>query len=199
MHYGKFENEQDLKDLQTLYPMLAELSSSVVSVEGAVHEAEETIKTLEERDASTKIQEQAAKDAQAYADGLRSKYAALYSAVEVANNIISNLGNTRLTNGNYGYIPQHAGGLDVVPRDNYLAFLHAGESVLTAEEAKVWRSMKYNLRPASGVNYDASGSTMRDNVKAGGNVYLDGQAVGRVISARQADSYRAMERSGFQQ
>ena len=199
MRYGKFDSEQDLKDLQAIYPMLAELSSSITSVEGAVHEANEVISTLEQRDMSTKLQEQAAKDAQAYADGLRSKYAALYSAVEGANNIISNLGNTRLTNGNYGYIPQHAGGLDVVPRDNYLAFLHAGESVLTAEEAKVWRSMKYNLRPTSGVNYDALGSTMRDNVKAGGNVYLDGQAVGRVISARQADSYRAMERSGFQQ
>ena len=59
--------------------------------------------------------------------------------------------------------------------------------------------MKYNLGTGNGLNYDALGSTMRDNVKAGGNVYLDGQAVGRVISARQADAYRAMERSGFQQ
>jgi hypothetical protein len=48
------------------------------------------------------------------------------------------------------------------------------------------------------VDYDALGATMRDNVRAGGNVYLDGQTVGRVISARQADSYRALERSGFQ-
>lgn len=87
----------------------------------------------------------------------------------------------------------NAGGLEYVPFDGYLSMLHAGESILNEQEARVWRDYKYN----SGLDYDALGGVMRDNVKTGGNVYLDGQTVGRVISARQGDSYRAMERSGF--
>ena len=31
----------------------------------------------------------------------------------------------------------------------------------------------------------------------GGNVYLNGESVGRIMSAAQADSYRQLERSGW--
>lgn len=48
----------------------------------------------------------------------------------------------------YG-VPGFATGLDFVPRDNYLARLHYGESVLTKEEAAAWR----NGQP-SGIDYD---------------------------------------------
>lgn len=90
----------------------------------------------------------------------------------------------------------HAMGLDYVPFDNYLAQLHEGESILTAEEARVWRDFRYGAAAASNtIDYDALGSTMREN--AGGNVYLDGRIVGNVISNRQADSYRGLERSGW--
>ena len=40
---------------------------------------------------------------------------------------------------------------------------------------------------------------MRDNIKPGGNVYLDGRVVGSVISAQQGNILRALERSGWQQ
>jgi len=94
----------------------------------------------------------------------------------------------------------HALGLDYVPFNHYLAELHEGEGILTAEENKVWQNFKYGgLSSRNTIDYDALGATMRDNVRAGGNVYLDGQTVGRVISASQANTYRAMERSGFQQ
>lgn len=92
----------------------------------------------------------------------------------------------------------HATGLDYVPFDNYIAQLHEGESILTAEEANIWRQFKYGQMSSRNVDYDALGATMRDNVKTGGNVYLDGQTVGRVISASQANDYRRLERSGWQ-
>ena len=37
-------------------------------------------------------------------------------------------------------LPSHATGLSWVPHDNYIARLHAGEAVLTRQQADVWRS-----------------------------------------------------------
>lgn len=48
------------------------------------------------------------------------------------------------TNGAKGY----ATGLNYVPFDNFPALLHRGEAVLTAAEAKLWRSGGYNTTPA---------------------------------------------------
>ena len=50
---------------------------------------------------------------------------------------------------------------------------------------------------SSGFDYDTLGNVMRDNT--GGNVYLDGQTVGRVISDQQGKNYRSLERSGWVQ
>lgn len=91
----------------------------------------------------------------------------------------------------------HETGLDFVPFDNYLASLHEGEGILTAEENRIWQRFKNGAQPQT-MDYDALGATMRDNVKAGGNVYLDGRTVGRVISAQQGADYRALKRSGWQ-
>lgn len=41
-----------------------------------------------------------------------------------------------------GSVPGHADGLDRVPYDNYLAYLHKDEAVLTASEARAWRAGK---------------------------------------------------------
>ena len=48
---------------------------------------------------------------------------------------------------------------------------------------------------SSGVDYDTLGSVLRDNTS--GNVYLDGRAVGSVISDQQGNQYRALERAGW--
>jgi hypothetical protein len=89
-------------------------------------------------------------------------------------------------------IGSHAGGLDYVPYDGYLAQLHRGESVLTAEEASLYR----NNKPA--FSYDGiSGAVWSNAPKMGGDVYLDGRVVGKIISDRQGNEFRAMERSGW--
>lgn len=94
----------------------------------------------------------------------------------------------------------HATGLDYVPFNGYHARLHEGEAILTAEQSRIWRGMLNGpTNGGSALDYGALGGVIRENApKAGGNVYLDGRTVGRVISARQADSYRTYERSGYQ-
>jgi len=127
---------------------------------------------------------------------------ALERMTQAANNAAGALGSTQMNSGqyyNYYYSSvngSHANGLDFVPFDNYIARLHAGEGILTAEENRIWQNFKNGN---SNIDYDMFGNVMRDNVHAGGNVYLDGVTVGRVVSGRQADSYRALERSGWQQ
>lgn len=84
-------------------------------------------------------------------------------------------------------------GTDFVPHD-MIAQIHKGEGVLTAEENKVWQGIKRG----GGVDYEQLGSVVRDNVRAGGNVYLDGKTVGQVISDMQGRSYKTLQRSGWQ-
>ena len=95
-------------------------------------------------------------------------------------------------------VPKHEVGLDYVPFDGYLASLHEGESILTAEENRIWQRFKNGAQQPQSVDYDALGATMRENVQPGGNVYLDGRVVGAVISKQQGNSYRTLQRSGWQ-
>ena len=93
----------------------------------------------------------------------------------------------------------HATGLDYVPFNGYLAELHEGEGILTAEENRIWQRFKNGGSASQNVDYSALGDVMRDNVKPGGDVYLDSRIVGSVISKQQANSYRSLQRSGWQQ
>ena len=97
-------------------------------------------------------------------------------------------------------ITPYAVGLDNVPFDGFLASLHEGESILTAEEARVWRNMKYGPSLAGNqFDYGAMGSAIGANMPNfnGMQVVWNGQVLGRVIAAQQADSLRTMERSGW--
>lgn len=151
---------------------------------------------------------------QGIAAGIAAGIPEVQAQIDRLNSVLSKLNNTGKFGfsfgtglrfgGSGGLIAKPKGefetGLDRVPFNDFLAVLHEGESVLTAEEAKIWRNFKYGgASTRNTLDYDALGATMRENVHAGGNVYLDGRTVGRVISARQADSFRSMERSGFQQ
>ena len=89
-------------------------------------------------------------------------------------------------------------GLDYVPFDGYLSELHEGEGILTAEENRIWQRFKNGQAGHANVDYETLGGVMRDNVKTGGDVYLDGRTVGQVISGIQGRSYRNLQRSGWQ-
>ena len=89
-------------------------------------------------------------------------------------------------------------GLDRVPFDGFLASLHEGEGILTAEENRIWQRFKNGDASHGNVDYETLGGVMRDNVHAGGNVYLDGRTVGQVVSGIQGRNYRNLQRSGWQ-
>jgi hypothetical protein len=93
----------------------------------------------------------------------------------------------------------HETGLNYVPFDGYLAQLHEGEGILTAEENRVWQRFRNGEASHANIDYDSLGSVMRDNVHAGGDVYLDGRTVGKVVSGMQGNQYRSLQRSGWQQ
>ena len=100
---------------------------------------------------------------------------------------------------NFNLDGSHETGLDYVPFDGYLAELHEGEGILRAEENRIWQRFKAGQHTSSNVDYDALGGVMRDNVHAGGNVYLDGRTVGQVVSQIQGNQFRSLQRSGWQQ
>ena len=87
-------------------------------------------------------------------------------------------------------------GLDYIPHDDYIARLHEGERVLTAQENQVWNMLQSG--GLANIDYDTMGSVFRDNVKPGGNVYLNGRVVGQVMSEQQGREYRQLQRSGWQ-
>lgn len=167
-------------------------------------------KAIEELNQKSNAQTAMEETVQGIADGITVKTDAVKTAVDglIAQlERLDSYGKFGYSNGQlrYGgditgllsFHPQ-AVGLGYVPYDNYLAALHEGEAVLTREEAKVWRniSARASVVP-NAIDYDSLGGVIRDNSRAGGNVYLYGETVGRVMSAAQGDSYRRMERSGF--
>ena len=155
-------------------------------------------------DQSAEATANAATTVNGIADGINSAIPNVQAAVNALNAVLSNLGKVGGIAGVLQFTKfkldgSHAMGLDYVPFDNYLAQLHEGESILTAEEAKVWRDFKTGgASVANTIDYEAMGGVMRDNIKPGGNVYLDGRIVGQVISQQQGNSMRALERSGWQ-
>ena len=92
----------------------------------------------------------------------------------------------------------HANGLDYVPFDGYLSELHEGEGILTAEENRIWQRFKNGQGSTRNVDYEQLGGLMRDNVRPGGDVFLNGRVVGEVISQIQGNQYRTLQRSGWQ-
>ena len=144
---------------------------------------------------------------QGIADGINESYPEVKAAVDqiIAElNRLNGLGFDFSFDGsggiefmNLGAAVPMATGADYIPYDNFPALLHEGEGVLNKEENAAWQAYK-NGYHSNGVDYDVLGGLMRSNVKAGGDVYLEGRVVGQVISGIQGRSYRNLQRSGWQ-
>jgi hypothetical protein len=106
------------------------------------------------------------------------------SAAQSANSALSSIQapSVNMSSGqyyNWKYMNgSHAGGLDFVPFDGYIAQLHQGEAVLKADDAARWRS--------------GQGETVQVHT----TLMLDGRAVGESISVHQAEALTSLERSG---
>ena len=144
---------------------------------------------------------------QGIADGINESYPEVKSAVDqiIAElNRLNGLGFDFSFDGsggiefiNLGAAVPMATGAEYIPYDKFPALLHEGEGVLTKEENAAWQAYKTGYH-SNGVDYDVLGGLMRSNVKAGGDVYLEGRVVGQVISGIQGRNCRNLQRSGWQ-
>ena len=164
------------------------------NLQSTAEEAEKNLKTVSDQIAKTLGSDLASQ--------IKDNLPAVQDAINQLNSILSSIAvpvvNIPFFNTGTGETEEphpHETGLNFVPYTGYLASLHEGEGILTAEENRIWQAFKNGQR---GVDYDQLGGVMRDSIKPGGDVYLDGRVVGAVISQMQGAQYRSLQRSGWQ-
>ena len=174
---------------------MQELMFEAEGVANQYGESQETLKRLE---AVYNEQNKAVNAASNEMKNLQSTITNLEFDLSIAEQALQRMAEAANLNAGAGVEGSHALGLDRVPHDNYIASLHRGETVLTAQEGELYRSVKYgNPSGSFAFDYGLLGAALGGSQRSA-PVYLDGQIVGRVISDRQADSYRQLERSGWQ-
>lgn len=208
---GLVADPENAKEVDRLFGVVQEykdsftdaLTDQKLAFDSTYDSMVETAKTaIEELDMEDEARTAMERTMNGLVQGIEDHAGDVENAVATIVNVLSRLsgvGGVTVGASSNGHLldGSHETGLDFVPFDNYLASLHEGEGILTAEENRVWQRFKNGASPQS-MDYDALGATMRENVQAGGNVYLDGRTVGRVISEQQGNAYRNLQRSGWQ-
>ncbi|MGN1369638.1 MAG: hypothetical protein ACI4WX_12280 [Aristaeellaceae bacterium] len=87
----------------------------------------------------------------------------------------------------------NAKGLDYVPYNDYLTYLHKGEAILSRAEAERYRAGSMQTQPT--IDYDALGAVMAASM-AGMSVQMDGRAVGVLIAPTVSQQIDQAARAG---
>ena len=209
--HGTTQDAEDINNawesvIEKKKEMSAELTDQKLTVDetyqGMAEKAKEAVAEL---DLEEQAKENSGKTVAGITAGINEQLPGLETAIAAVVSAFGQLGGLSFSFGggsgggggfDGNYATPLAKGMDYVPYDNFYARLHAGEAVLTAEENKVWQGIKNGSFDR--VDYESLGGVMRDNVKPGGNVYLDGKIVGSVVSDRQGRAYKSLQRSGWQ-
>jgi hypothetical protein len=160
------EFEQQLND------MVGSLGNTVEDLSDTMGELNEDFKkklqdmveifgvSIEDLDKSEEASASAKATFEAFLNGMNKKLPEIKSQMksfgqQITSSLQSGIGSVTIpvTIKTEGSIPGAKSGMDYVPYDNYLVYLHKGEAVLTAEEATAWRAGKEVA--SKGINSDS--------------------------------------------